>query len=71
MGQFRIGNLPPGEYRIAAWEKNEPGITGLPDFHAIFDAHAGVVRLAEDLHETVQPPLIGRDMIEAAAAKLP
>ncbi len=71
MGHFRFGNLRPGEYRIAAWEKIEQGMGNLSEFHAKFDNKANVVRLMEDSHETVQPVLISREEIEMEAAKLP
>jgi len=71
MGHFRFGNLRPGEYRIAAWEKIEPGMGNISEFHVRFDGKATVVKLMEDSHETVQPVLIIRKEIEAEAAKLP
>jgi len=71
MGHFRFGSLRPGEYRIAAWEKIEQGMGNLSDFHVRFDNKATAVKLMEDSHETVQPVLISREEIEAAAAKLP
>ena len=70
-GHFRFGNLRPGEYRIAAWEKIEPGMGNLSDFHVRFDNKATVVKLTEDSHETAQPVLISREQIEEEAAKLP
>ena len=69
-GSFRFTRLAPGEYRIAAWEKIEPGLPNVPEFHAKFDADATVVRLSENSHEKVQPVLIGRQKVEAAAATL-
>jgi hypothetical protein len=70
-GHFRFGNLRPGEYRIAAWEKIELGMGNVPEFHVSFDASATPLTLDEDSHQTVQPVLISREKIEAAAAKLP
>ncbi|MGZ4789793.1 MAG: carboxypeptidase regulatory-like domain-containing protein [Terriglobales bacterium] len=70
MGHFRFGNLRPGEYRIAAWEKIEQGLGNVAEFHVKFDNKATVVRLAEDSRETVQPVLIHREEIETEAAKL-
>jgi hypothetical protein len=69
-GKFRFGSLRPGEYRIAAWEKIEPGLANVPEFHAKFDAAATVVRVSADSHEKVQPVVISRQKVDAAAATL-
>ncbi len=70
MGSFRFGSLRPGEYRIAAWEQIETGMPNIPEFHVRFDSEATVIKLTEDAHETVQPVLISREKIAAAAAAL-
>jgi hypothetical protein len=69
-GKFRFAGLPPAEYRVAAWEKIEPGLPNVPEFHQKFDAEATTVRVAPDARETVQPVLIDRKKVEAAAASL-
>ena len=69
-GGFRFGNLRPGEYRIAAWEKIEPGLANYGEFHMKFDGEATVVKVGEDGREKVQPVLIGRQKVDAAAAGL-
>jgi len=69
-GSFHFTRLAPGEYRIAAWEKVESGLPNIPEFHVKFDAEATVVRLSEDSHEKVQPVLISRQKVEAAAATM-
>jgi hypothetical protein len=70
MGHFRFGNLRPGEYRIAAWERIEAGMGNISEFHARFDESATIVKLSEDSHEVVQPVLISREKVEAEAVKL-
>jgi protocatechuate 3,4-dioxygenase beta subunit len=70
MGKFHFGNLRPGEYRIAAWEKIEPGMGNIPEFHVKFDARATSVTLSEDSHEVVKPVLISREAVEREAASL-
>jgi protocatechuate 3,4-dioxygenase beta subunit len=70
MGHFRFGGLRPGEYRIAAWERIEPGIGNLSEFHVKFDETATVVKLSEDSRQTVQPVLIGREKVEMETAAL-
>jgi protocatechuate 3,4-dioxygenase beta subunit len=69
-GQFKFGNLGPGDYRIAAWEKVDPGLPTAPEFRVRFEDKAARVHLDEDGHESTEAPLIGRDAIETEAAKL-
>jgi len=71
MGHFQLGNLRPGEYRVAAWETMDLGLVTTPEFRARFEDDAAVVKLSEDAHVIVQTPLIGHDTIDAEAAKLP
>jgi hypothetical protein len=67
-GKFRFGNLAPGEYRVAAWEKIEPGLGNVAEFHRKFDAEATVVKVKEDGREKVQAPVISAKKVEEAAA---
>jgi hypothetical protein len=69
-GQFKFANLPPGDYRIAAWEQIEPGLATIPEFRIKFESKAAVVKLDENAHEKIEAPLIPHDAIEAEAAKL-
>jgi hypothetical protein len=69
-GQFKFASLPPGDYRIAAWEQIDPGLATIPEFRIKFDSKAAAVKLDENAHENTEAPLIGRDAIEAEAAKL-
>lgn len=68
-GTFSFMGLPPGEYHIAAWEQVETGLANVPGFRNAFNSKTAAVRLSEDSHESVEVPLIGRDAIEAEAAK--
>jgi uncharacterized surface anchored protein len=69
-GQFKFANLPPGDYRIAAWEQIEPGLATIPEFRIKFESKAAVVKLDENAHEKIEAPLIPHDAIETEAAKL-
>lgn len=69
-GQFDFTFLPPGEYRIAAWEKIDPGLSSVPEFRGKFDTQAVTVKVNELDHQTVDAPLITRDRIETEASKL-
>jgi hypothetical protein len=69
-GQFKFASLPPGEYRVAAWEQVDYGLALAPDFRIEFDSQAAAVKLDENAHANIDAPLIGREAIEAEAAKL-
>jgi hypothetical protein len=69
-GQFKFASLAPGDYRIAAWEQIDSGLSTVPEFRAKFESKAAAVKLNENAHENIEAPLIGRDAIEAEAAKL-
>jgi hypothetical protein len=69
-GQFKFASLPPGNYRIAAWEQIDPGLGTVPEFRMKFESKAASVKLEENAHESIEAPLIGRDAIETEAAKL-
>jgi protocatechuate 3,4-dioxygenase beta subunit len=68
-GNFRFGNLPPGEYRMAAWEQTNPNIQD-PQFRAKFDGQAATVTLTASAHANNDAPLISQAAIEVAASKL-
>ncbi len=69
-GQFNFTGLPPGEYRVAAWEQIDPGLGTAPDFRIKFEGKAATVKLQENDHSQIEAPLIPRDSIETEAAKL-
>jgi hypothetical protein len=69
-GKFKFASLPPGEYRIAAWEQIDPGLGTVPEFRIKFESRAAAVKLDENAHENIEAPLISHDAIETEAAKL-
>jgi hypothetical protein len=71
-GQFKFSGLPPGEYRLAAWEIIEQlyGLELTPEFWRGFDSQAVTVTVNESAHANIEAPLIGRDAIGTEAAKL-
>ena len=69
-GAFKIRNLGPGEYRIAAWEDVEFGLLQDPDFRARFDGKATTLKLAENAHETPEVKLIAKEESDAEAEKV-
>jgi hypothetical protein len=68
-GNFRFGNLPPGEYRLVAWEQTNPNIQD-PQFRAKFDGQAVTVKLTASAHANNDAPLISQEAIEVEAAKM-
>lgn len=73
-GSYQFANLPPGEYRLAAWDRtaseSNSGLIADPAFHFKFDSRAATIALSEGAHKSIEAPLIGRDLIEAAGAQL-
>jgi hypothetical protein len=69
-GNFKFSGLPPGDYRIAAWERIEPGMSGDPDFRKKFDSSSTAVKVREGARENLEVKLISGDAIEAEAAKM-
>ena len=68
-GQFKLPNLPPGNYRVAAWEQVDQGLAMVPEFRMKFEGKAVAVTLNENDHAQIQPELISRDASQAEAAK--
>jgi hypothetical protein len=74
-GAFEIDDLPPGTYRIAAWEqlRTQPsgwGVQTVRDFRNEFDAAATTFIVGESQYLSVDPTLIPRRAIEDAASRL-
>jgi hypothetical protein len=57
-GRFSIGNLPPGDYRLYAWEAVELYRWFDADFLTAFDQFATRVHVAESSRQTVDARLI-------------
>jgi protocatechuate 3,4-dioxygenase beta subunit len=69
-GEFRFPSLPPGDYRVAAWQDLDDDLAQYPPFRARFEADAARTKIAERSHERVELTAIGRDAIQSEAAKL-
>jgi hypothetical protein len=69
-GKFSFKNLPPGEYRILAWEEVDRGLVSDPEFRSYFDSRSTVVKLSEGSHENLDVNLLSRDAIEVEASKV-
>lgn len=53
-GRFSLTGIPPGTYRLFAFEELEPGAHQDPDFIAAFENRAATVRVDERGRQTVQ-----------------
>ena len=69
-GQFSIKNLPPGDYRVVAWEEIEDDLVQDPEFRARFDDKSIRVKIEEKSHETTSLKLVSHASIEAESAKV-
>jgi Carboxypeptidase regulatory-like domain len=69
-GEYKVGGLPPGDYRVLAWEEVDPGLSFDAAFRAHFEPQIASVTLGERAHSTVEVKMIGREAIESEAAKL-
>ena len=69
-GQFKFADLPPGDYRVAAWEHVDDGLAMVPEFRANFESKAAAVKVSEGDHAQAEAPLIPADAIAAVAATL-
>jgi len=67
-GKFSFKNLPPGEYRICAWEEVDRGLVSDPEFRSHFDSRSVVVKLSQGSHENSDVTLLSRDAIELEAS---
>jgi hypothetical protein len=57
-GVFRIANVPPGDYRVFAWEDAEDGAWMNPEFLRPDESRGRPVRVSARGRETVDVPVI-------------
>ncbi len=60
-GRFKLPNIPPGEYKVFAWEDMEPGAYMDPDFLKPVEEKGQAFSVKENTHESVQLKLIGAE----------
>ncbi len=71
-GAFRIGNLPPGQYRVVAWEEVEYGLAQAMDFCRRFeDGDSATFKLGERGREMVNLRPIASARVEEVRWQLP
>jgi hypothetical protein len=71
LGRFRIADVPPGAYLLAAWDDLDYGVAEVPMFRAIFERQAVKVNLQDEEHVSVNLTAIARSVSEAEEARLP
>jgi hypothetical protein len=69
-GEFVFKSLPPGDYRLAAFQDLDDDLAQYPPFRAAFESQSVKVKVGEKAREHVEVKLIGREAIAAEAAKL-
>jgi protocatechuate 3,4-dioxygenase beta subunit len=69
-GNFNFANVPPGEYRVYAWEDIESGAHQDPDIRKPFESNAPTVKVEEKGSQSANVKLISREMLDAAKAKM-
>jgi hypothetical protein len=57
-GRFQLRGLPPGDYKLFAWERVEDGAWQDPDFMRLYENRGKAVRIAEDGRVTADAILI-------------
>jgi hypothetical protein len=57
-GNFYFANLPPGEYRVAAWDAASPEANDPPESLGPFARYAKTVTLGESGHEKAQVTVV-------------
>ena len=69
-GRFRLTGLPPGSFRIAAWEDLDSGIAGSPRFRGVFEKQSVGVSVAEGSRIVVDLRVISAASTEPVVASL-
>jgi hypothetical protein len=69
-GKFQFRNLPPGEYKMLAWETTNFGLLQYAEFRKLFDSRAVTLTVHAKGQEAVQLKVVTAAEIEAALARL-
>jgi hypothetical protein len=70
-GTFSFGNLPPGEYRVLAWEDIEPGLAEYAPYRERFNGRATEISLREGSKLTQEVNVIPQDQAQAELERIP
>jgi hypothetical protein len=66
-GEFKIKDVPPGEYKVFAWEDVPPGAPQDPDFRKPFEKQSAAIRMASNGHEKVQLTAIAKAQVDRSS----
>jgi hypothetical protein len=69
-GAYELANLPPGDYRIAAWQGISEGIAQYREFFGAFASVAKTIKLAAGATEQLDLTAIGERAAALQAAKV-
>ncbi len=69
-GAFRLANLPPGDYRVLAFETRQTELAQYGEFRKQFESRAASVTVPPHGRETVTVTAIPAAEVEAAKARL-
>jgi hypothetical protein len=70
-GQYKIGGLAPGEYRVIGWEDYDYNLLSGPALLAMLDNASVTVKVEESGHAIADATIVTHDAMMAAASKLP
>jgi hypothetical protein len=65
-GEFKIKDVPPGEYKVFAWEDVPVGAPQDPEFRKPFEKQAASIRMQPNGHEKVQVTAIAASATRSA-----
>jgi hypothetical protein len=68
-GTFTLSGLPPGSYRVFAWEEIEGNAWMDPDFRKPFEPLAETTAIANSLSPSINVKLIGREQMVLAGVQ--
>jgi hypothetical protein len=71
VGDLKATGVAPGEYYVAAWEEIDSALAGDPDFLALFEREASLVKVRESDSVSLEVGAIRKDKVAAEVAKLP
>jgi hypothetical protein len=66
-GEFKIKDVPPGEYKVFAWEDVPVGAPQDPEFRKPFEKQAASVRMQPNGHEKVQVTAISKAQVDRSS----
>ncbi|MGA2216118.1 MAG: hypothetical protein ABSH31_22790, partial [Bryobacteraceae bacterium] len=66
-GEFKIKDVPPGNYKVFAWEDVPVGAPQDPDFRKPFEKQSAAIRMASNGHEKVQLTAIAKAQVDRSS----